>query len=277
MTGTVIWRRDVRWAPGSGDGPALLRIAHERWGPGFACTGRGHPCTLLLLRAGRGWLEAEGRSWRLGPGWTCGFVAGTLYRYGCTGPEPLELVLLRLHGAAADASLRRACGGEVFAQRCCDDGRLDRLLGLLVDIGCGGGLDAQGISDRLLPALFACLSSALPARRVTAAERTWQRAKAWLDQRSATPASPAGAARACGVGQAHLSRLFARYAGCPPGRYLLNLRLRRAADRLLEPGAAIATVAAEAGFSDRYAFAKAFRRVLGVPPGVWRERAGGAG
>jgi AraC-like DNA-binding protein len=56
-----------------------------------------------------------------------------------------------------------------------------------------------------------------------------------------------------------------------------QLRFERACERLSQPAATVAQVAAELGFSDAANFSRAFRRVVGVALGEYRRRAAGGG
>lgn len=69
----------------------------------------------------------------------------------------------------------------------------------------------------------------------------------------------------------HLLRSYKQLYGVTPYRQVLLLRLERAR-HLLGRESSIAKVAYELGFSDRRAFAKAFRRQYGVPPSAWANR-----
>ncbi|MFT3788821.1 MAG: helix-turn-helix transcriptional regulator [Tepidisphaeraceae bacterium] len=72
----------------------------------------------------------------------------------------------------------------------------------------------------------------------------------------------------CGVGEAYLCRLFARFgAGETPARLLRRLKLEHAARRLsTEPGLLVKQAALDAGFGDAFTFSKAFRAMLGRSP-----------
>jgi AraC-like DNA-binding protein len=52
-----------------------------------------------------------------------------------------------------------------------------------------------------------------------------------------------------------------------------QVRFERACERLSQPSATVAQVAAELGFSDAANFSRAFRRVIGVAPGEFQRRA----
>ncbi len=77
------------------------------------------------------------------------------------------------------------------------------------------------------------------------------------------------AARA-GLSPWHFIRTFHSELGEAPRQYLLGVRLRRAADLLLETDDRITDVALAAGFADISHFNATFRKAFGVSPGQWR-------
>jgi AraC-like DNA-binding protein len=79
-----------------------------------------------------------------------------------------------------------------------------------------------------------------------------------------------GMARVAGMSRAAFSARFTAIVGQSPARYLTALRMRRAEDALARTEAPLARIAADAGYGNEYAFATAFRRHHGVPPGRWR-------
>lgn len=68
----------------------------------------------------------------------------------------------------------------------------------------------------------------------------------------------------------HLIRAFRRAVGLTPHAYLIDVRVRRAQDRL-RAGIPLATVAAETGFADQAHLTRAFKARIGVPPGAYRR------
>ena len=79
-------------------------------------------------------------------------------------------------------------------------------------------------------------------------------------------------ARACGASRATLARHFVAEIGETPAAYLTRARMQEAARLLLATDDGLATIAAAVGYSSEFAFNKAFRRELGVPPGQYRRR-----
>lgn len=77
-----------------------------------------------------------------------------------------------------------------------------------------------------------------------------------------------------GCSRAALARRFTALVGEPPMTYLTAWRLTLAADLLAEPGATVASVAAEVGYATPYAFSAAFKRHHGVSPSRHRAARG---
>jgi AraC-like DNA-binding protein len=69
----------------------------------------------------------------------------------------------------------------------------------------------------------------------------------------------------------HFLRSFRRAVGQPPYRYLLGLRLRRAAEALARGRESVAAVALGAGFGDLSTFNRRFRALFGTTPLGWRR------
>ncbi|HVY99603.1 MAG TPA: AraC family transcriptional regulator [Dongiaceae bacterium] len=99
-----------------------------------------------------------------------------------------------------------------------------------------------------------------------------QRAIAFLRRAHRRPVACDDAARAAGLSTARLHALFAQWIGMGPGRYLSEIRLGHARDRLAGGGDPIAAIALDAGFSEQSAFSRAFRRRYGESPAAYRRR-----
>ncbi|HLK38877.1 MAG TPA: helix-turn-helix transcriptional regulator, partial [Polyangiaceae bacterium] len=66
----------------------------------------------------------------------------------------------------------------------------------------------------------------------------------------------------------HLVRTFRTEVGLPPYEYLTYLRVSRARE-LLRRGVFVAEAAQAVGFCDESQLHRHFRRIVGVPPGVY--------
>jgi AraC-like DNA-binding protein len=76
-----------------------------------------------------------------------------------------------------------------------------------------------------------------------------------------------------GLSRAAFARRFTAVVGEPPLGYLTTWRMTTAARMLREGGASLSTVAEDTGYTSEFAFAKAFKRHFGVPPGAYRREA----
>lgn len=80
-------------------------------------------------------------------------------------------------------------------------------------------------------------------------------------------------AQKVGLSRAAFAARFTASVGESPMRYLLSLRLQRAKSLMRNPAATIAAVAGQVGYQSDVAFATAFKREVGMPPGAYRRRA----
>ncbi|EWY39559.1 AraC family transcriptional regulator [Skermanella stibiiresistens SB22] len=101
----------------------------------------------------------------------------------------------------------------------------------------------------------------------------WQerRAKELMGGQPGTDLSLASIAGECGLSVSHFARAFKQCTGKPPHKWLLESRVERARDLLLNTGMSLAEVALECGFSDQSHFTRVFSRVVGTSPGTWQR------
>jgi AraC-like DNA-binding protein len=81
-------------------------------------------------------------------------------------------------------------------------------------------------------------------------------------------------ARRAGLSRAAFARRFTRLVGRPPLAYLTWWRMTIAARLLRTLDVPVDSVARRVGYSSQYAFAHAFKRQYGSPPGAYRRTSG---
>jgi AraC-like DNA-binding protein len=79
-------------------------------------------------------------------------------------------------------------------------------------------------------------------------------------------------ARAVHASPFHLARIFQQRTGVPVHRYLTQLRLRAALERLADGADDLTALALELGFSSHSHFTDSFRREFGCAPSTVRAR-----
>jgi AraC-like DNA-binding protein len=137
----------------------------------------------------------------------------------------------------------------------------------------------QTVLDRLLDVLlvlairasFKTSSSAPPWFQASADPRLSAALQAIHDDAARAWTVPELSAVA-GLSRAAFARSFQRALGQAPMQYLTSWRMTLARDYLRTGQPTLAQVAERTGYASPYAFAAAFRRHHGQPPGLWRQQ-----
>jgi AraC-like DNA-binding protein len=80
-------------------------------------------------------------------------------------------------------------------------------------------------------------------------------------------------AKQVGLSRSVLAERFAELVGIPPMQYLAKWRMQIASELLSAGNTNIASIAARIGYESEAAFSRAFKKMIGVPPSAWRNRA----
>lgn len=78
-------------------------------------------------------------------------------------------------------------------------------------------------------------------------------------------------AESLGLNRSYFSELFSRQMGVSPQKYLINLRLERAAELLTVYGESPATAGLSVGYPDIYHFSKIFKKHFGLSPRNYQQ------
>lgn len=79
-------------------------------------------------------------------------------------------------------------------------------------------------------------------------------------------------ARYCDIHPVHLSRCYSKFTGIGFSRYVIQLRIQKAFQALLDTDTPIVDVAFNCGFADHAHFCRAFRSAVGLTPTAFRAR-----
>lgn len=104
-----------------------------------------------------------------------------------------------------------------------------------------------------------------------------ERVRERLDDEFADVPSLSTLAEAASVHRVHLARAFRAAYGCTVGEYLRQRRIAFALGQLTHTRASLSRIAMDAGFADQSHFTTTFRRVVGIPPGEFRDRCSASG
>ena len=73
------------------------------------------------------------------------------------------------------------------------------------------------------------------------------------------------------LSQSHFHRAFKRFFGRPPRQFIIQRRIQRALELMLSTDLRLSDIAQACGFSDQAHFSRAFRKLMGYTPGMWRR------
>jgi AraC-like DNA-binding protein len=190
-------------------------------------------------------------------------LTGTYEMHSAVGDRLLrslpDLVVLR--EATADLPVIDLLNQEIGKEEPGQEAVLDRLLDLLV-IAVLRAWFSRPEAD--VPAWYRAYSDPVvgPAIRMLQNDPSRQWTVALL-------------ADAVGVSRATLARRFTELVGVPPMTYLTEWRIAVAADLLQQQNITIGAVASRVGYGSPFALSTAFKRLQGVSPAKYRQRAVG--
>jgi AraC-like DNA-binding protein len=137
----------------------------------------------------------------------------------------------------------------------------------------------QIVLDRLLDLLLVLAirsdfqrSRTAPLWYRASADRRLGAALQAMHENAAHPWTVPELADLSGLSRAAFARAFRDALGQAPVQYLTEWRMTLARDHLREDELTLAQIADAVGYASPYAFAAAFRREHGCPPGAWRRQ-----
>jgi len=130
---------------------------------------------------------------------------------------------------------------------------------------------ADNLIDFAKPYIEQGLPADPPGWLAALRDRHVGRAIGLLHERPAEPWTIDELGRQVGLSRSALHERFAELVGQPPMQYLTNWRMQRGARLLRESNATVSTIAQEVGYDSEAAFARAFKRLVGLPPATWRR------
>lgn len=74
-----------------------------------------------------------------------------------------------------------------------------------------------------------------------------------------------------GFSSAYLTKVFNKYKGCTPGKFLTDIRINQAKQLLRNSDLPIRQIGEKVGYPDQFHFSKTFRKVTGYSPSTFRN------
>jgi AraC-like DNA-binding protein len=224
--------------------------------------------SLEFVARGQGIVELLGQQHRLS--------AGVIFAYGPTvqhvissdPARPLVKYFVDFQGKEAARLLALSIPSSRQVIQTSAPEQILRLFEDLIETGMRWSPFQKRICAVILEQLLLRVSeTAVPFGSIgSEAFETYQRCRRYIETHYRTAAGLPDIAQDCNVDPAYLCRLFKRFDYQSPWQYVIQLKMRYAAQQLQMPQALIKRVAQELGFSDAFQFSHTFRRVYGISP-----------
>jgi len=269
---------DARGAGESAGRLAAVCGGWERCAADYRMGRRNFPYPALeLVGGGRGKLTLAGRGYALSRGVVFSYGPGVAHAIATHPQDRLSKYFVNFSGRGALAALRGAGLAPGTCQAVAATEEIQAVFEQLLVVGRRGTAAAARIAGLQVEMLLLMIAEARAPRatRARQAFQTFRRCRDYLEEHFLELDTAEQAAEACHVAPAYLSRLFTRFAGQAPYRFLMRLKMNHAAT-LLEEGRLIVREAAETFHMDPFHFSRAFKRVHGFSPMAFLQaRAGG--
>ena len=258
-------------------GPWQERIAvafggWERCRADYAVARIRYPYVVIeLVTGGRGRVTLDGTQHRLEAGVCFVSETRTVCRIDTDAEAPLEKFFFALAGPGVQGALTRAGLLHGRARRVASLGELRDLAEDITREGRRHGPAAPQICARLVEVLLLKVGEE-PARAANlagatgAARENFERCRALIDANAGSWRGLNDIAAEVKLDGSSVCRLFRRFLGVTPHKYLQRRKMALAAAFLLERGGRVQDAAASVGMDDPYHFSRCFRAVHGVPP-----------
>jgi AraC-like DNA-binding protein len=226
--------------------------------------------SVEFVAAGRGELVLGGKRHELTPGALFTYGPDVGHRIRTADDAPLKKYFVNFSGARASALLRESELKPGTFTRLGTTTDVRSAFDTLIRFGTHHDRHtarscALQLELLLLSVIRANQPSSPSARRSMA---TFERCRAHIEQHFLALTTLQQTAAACHVDEAYLCRLFQRFQGETPYRYLQRLQMQWAAERLHSSGRLIREIAADLHI-DPFQFSRTFKRIHGVSPSAF--------
>jgi AraC-like DNA-binding protein len=229
---------------------------------------------LELVVQGEGWLEMEGKRFRLQTGTLFAYGPGISFRITTDPDRPLLKYFVDFTGTSARQTLSQGPLQPGRVQRALYPQELREIMDRMVVEGTRKSKLSRDIANNYLSLLLQKLHECAPSHSGPSQSRaldSFLKAKALLDRDYAEISRADTAAQKLGITPETLSRLFHRFSNVRPYQYLLRLKMNRAVDLLLGTNLLVKEVGLRSGFDDPFHFSRTFKRLQGTSPEIFRR------
>jgi AraC-like DNA-binding protein len=227
---------------------------------------------FMWTTGGTGFLEAGHRKYIMKQGWIYIMPPGIPHAYGTARPEePWNTDWFTMDGKLAPDLMTELGLNRLIVKKVGVPPEMifQRLLATVNDPGLVGSMDRTQNAIRLLYDLSAKLKRKYSGRK----HKRFQDLIGWAGNNIGLDMNVEFLARKAGLSRSHFSREFSNEIGLTPVQFVLELKLNKAKELLLNTDMSVKEVARESGFFDAAHFCRQFSKFTGFSPAIYRRQA----
>jgi AraC-like DNA-binding protein len=246
----------------------------EHCEPGYRINRTDFPfCSIEFVARGKGTLIINNQTVPLSAGMVFTYGPGVSYVMTSDANDPMIKYFVDLAGRKAQNLLCEHGLAPGTALSVAGPAVILRLFDDLVVNGGGESRYRHRICDALVELLVLKIAEAGTAQKdsSTGAFVTYQTCRKFIRDHFLELRTLDEIAEACRVNKAYLCRLFKRFDSQGPYRYLMQLKMSEAAERLETGEKLIKQVGYDLGFEDPFHFCRAFKAVFGLSPTAFKR------
>jgi AraC-like DNA-binding protein len=227
-----------------------------------------------FVAEGLGTLRLAGRDSELRPGMAFAYGPGVPHAIRNKAHSPMLKYYVDFVGQAAERLLRRSPLGRWEVAQVAAPHEIIEILESLQRNGAAQTRHSAEVCAHLVALLILKISEqTIPfGLEATRAFPVFQRAKQYMERNFLEVKTAEAVAAACHLNVSYLCRLFQRFHHHSPYRFLMRLKMNKAAGLLLDTGRQVKEVASDLDFPDPYTFSRAFKHVYGLSPEAFLKR-----
>jgi AraC-like DNA-binding protein len=227
---------------------------------------------MHFITGGEGCLEIGGKRFRLGKGDVFYLPEDEICYYYASRVTPWSYSWCAFCGRkAADFQYQfSSLSPDRYILRGIDTDRFAAVIQKAADLQ-GTDTASYYYANSILLEVFAMFSQLFPAARPQMNSLT-EHARFLLDLKYAEKLQIQEIAREMGIHPNYLSQIFHDAYGISPKKYVMQLKLSKAARMLSSTALPVSAISASLGFEDQLSFSRYFRRHMGCAPTEYRKR-----
>ena len=229
---------------------------------------------IELVVQGEGWLETDGRRYRLQAGSLFSYGPRISHRLTTDAKHPMVKYFVDFLGTEARKLLFAGPLRPGSIRQALYPHDLREIMDHIVEEGVRESKLSRDIANNYLRILLAKINECMPVSTSPGSSRglaSYLKAKALLDGEYLHLSRGEDAAKKLAIAPETLCRLFHRFSKITPYQYLLQLKINRAVDLLLGTDLLVKEVGLRTGFDDAFGFSRTFKQLQGVSPEKFRS------